>query len=179
MARPNKWDELNMDDKLDSVCGWAKQGSTDEEISKMLGIGLTLYYEWKKKKPKFKEAIKKGKEVSNGELLNSAFTQSTGFFYKEQQAFKVKDYKRIDGELKQIERLEVVEVERYNPPNPTMNIFMLKNRLPAEYKDKQEISAVNTNINTDISDLPPEALEEIAKAQGQEEVMRIVSKYRK
>ena len=47
------------------------------------------------------------------------------------------------------------------------------------WTDKQEISAVNTNINTDISDLPPEALEEIAKAQGQEEVMRIVSKYRK
>jgi phage terminase small subunit len=45
--------------------------------------------------------------------------------------------------------------------------------------DKVESKNTNTNINTDISDLPPEALEEIAKAQGQEEVMRIVSKYRK
>ena len=53
----------------------------------------------------------------------------------------------------------------------------LKNKFG--YKDKQEIESKNTNINTDISDLPPEALEEIAKAQGQEEVMRIVSKYRK
>jgi hypothetical protein len=135
MARPNKWDELNMKDKLGSVCGWAKQGSTDEEISNMLGISTATYYEWKKNKTEFMEAIKKGKEVSNGELLNSAFTQSTGFFYKEQQVFKVKDYKKIDGELKQIERLEVVEVEKYNPPNPTMNIFMLKNRLPEQYKD--------------------------------------------
>jgi gas vesicle protein len=143
MARPNKWDELNMKDKLDSVCGWAKQGSTDEEISNMLGISTATYYEWKKTKPEFMEAIKKGKEVSNGELLNSAFTQSTGFFYKEQQVFKVKDYKKIDGELKQIERLEVVEVEKYCPPNPTMNIFMLKNRLPAEYKDKHEMDIGN------------------------------------
>ena len=55
----------------------------------------------------------------------------------------------------------------------------LKNKFG--YKDKQEIESknTNTNINTDISDLPPEALEEIAKAQGQDEVMRIVSKYRK
>jgi len=55
----------------------------------------------------------------------------------------------------------------------------LKNKFG--YKDKQEIESknTNTNINTDISDLPPEALEEIAKAQGQDEVMRIVGKYRK
>ena len=63
--------------------------------------------------------------------------------------------------------------------NPTTSIFNLKNNFG--WKDRQEIDAktVNTNINTDISDLPPEALEEIAKAQGQEEVMRIVGKYRK
>jgi len=55
----------------------------------------------------------------------------------------------------------------------------LKNKFG--YKDKQEIESKNTNTNIDIdySILPPEALEEIAKAQGQEEVMRIVGKYRK
>lgn len=47
------------------------------------------------------------------------------------------------------------------------------------FVDRVESKNTNTNINTDISDLPPEALEEIAKAQGQDEVMRIVSKYRK
>ena len=53
----------------------------------------------------------------------------------------------------------------------------LKNKFG--YTDKQMVESKNTNINTDISDLPPEALEEIAKAQGQDEVMRIVGKYRK
>jgi hypothetical protein len=55
----------------------------------------------------------------------------------------------------------------------------LKNKFG--YTDKQMVESknTNTNINTDISDLPPEALEEIAKAQGPEEVMRIVSKYKK
>jgi phage terminase small subunit len=42
-----------------------------------------------------------------------------------------------------------------------------------------KVESVNTNIDIDLSNLPPEALEEIAKAQGQEEVMRIVGKYRK
>ena len=63
--------------------------------------------------------------------------------------------------------------------NPTTSIFNLKNNFG--WKDRQEIDAktVNTNINTDISDLPPEALEEITNARGQEEVMRIVSRYKK
>ncbi len=152
MARPNKWDELNMVDKLDSVCGWAKQGSTDAEIAKMLGISCKLLYEWKRDKSEFREAIKKGKEVANGELLNSAFTQSVGFFYKEQQAFKVKGYEEIDGRMYPIEKIKVVEVERYNPPNPTMNIFMLKNRLPEHYKDKHEVDA-NVNLVNKLEDI--------------------------
>lgn len=127
-----------MESKLDSVKGWAMNGSTDEELAKMLGISTTLLYEWKKDKPEFADAIKKGKETSNGELLNSAFTQSIGFMYKEQVPVRVKDYKLIEGQLKQIERVEVVEIDKYCPPNPTMNIFMLKNRLPEEYKDKHQ-----------------------------------------
>ena len=139
-GRKNYWDILDMDSKLDSIEGWAKQGSTDIEISKMLNISVETFYKWKREKVQFANAIKKGKEVSNGELLNSAFKAATGFMYTEKQAFKVKDYKKINGELKQIERVEVVEVERYSPPDHTMNIFMVKNRLPEQYKDKHEVN---------------------------------------
>jgi hypothetical protein len=141
MARPNKWDELNMKDKLDSVCGWAKQGATDEEISKMLGISTATYYEWKKAKPEFMEAIKKGKEVSNGELLNSAFKQATGFYVPTTIVVKLKKPVVINNKVYYEEVAETVPSEDYVPPNPTMNIFMLKNRLPESYKDtyKNEI----------------------------------------
>lgn len=144
MARPSKWDELDMPSKLESITGWAKQGSTNEEMAKMLGVSLAVLYEWKKKYPEFKEAIKKGQMVADGELLNSAFQQSTGFKYREQQGFKVKAWESILDpatgieKLVQVEHVEVVEVEKFCPPNPTMNIFMLKNRLPDQYKDKRE-----------------------------------------
>ena len=134
MARPNKWDQLDMPSKLEAVTGWAKQGATNEELSKMLGISCKLFYEWQNKYSEFCEAIKKGKEVSNGELLNSAFKQSTGFYYTEEQAIKVKCGKDQ-------EKVELIEVEKFMPPNPTMSIFMLKNPLPEQYKDKREIEA--------------------------------------
>jgi len=138
MARPSKWMELDMPSKLEAVTGWAKQGSTNEEIAKMLGVSLAVLYDWKNKYPEFKEAIKKGKVVADGELLNSAFLQSTGFRYTEEQAIKVKCGKDQ-------ERIEIVEVEKFMPPNPTMSIFMLKNRLPEQYKDKRETAITDPN----------------------------------
>ena len=159
MARPSKWNELDMLSKLDSVAGWAKNGSTNEEIAKMLGISCKLFYEWQNKYSEFREAIKKGKDISNGELLNSAFTQATGFRFTEQQGFKVKDYKTVTdpqtghSKLVQIERVVVVEVEKYCPPNATMSIFMLKNRLPEQYKDKREHD-VNANLTFEVKPAP-------------------------
>lgn len=148
-GRKPLWDELNMADKLDSVRGWAMQGSTDEDIYTMLGISHDTFYKWKNEKPEFAEAVKKGKYISNGELLNSAFTQSIGFRYKEQVAIKVKAYEKIDGKPMPVEKVEVVEVERFAPPNPTMNIFMLKNRLPDQYKDKREQKVILGDLSDD------------------------------
>lgn len=153
-GRKPLWDTLSMESKLDSVKGWALQGSTDEDIYTMLGVSEKTFYDWKLKYPQFAQALKKGKYISNGELLNSAFTQSIGFMYIENIAVKVKDYawftnpQTNESELKQIEKVEIIPVEKYAPPNPTMNIFMLKNRLSDEYKDKHEVDVKKevTNI---------------------------------
>ncbi len=153
-GRKPLWDTLNMPSKLDSVRGWAMQGSLDKEIAEMLGISLKTFYDWKKQYPQFAHALKKGKHISNGELLNSAFQQSVGFMYIENVPVKVKSFdwftnpETNQAELKQVEKVEVVPVERYAPPNPTMNIFMLKNRLPEQYKDKHEVDVKSEVKNT-------------------------------
>ena len=51
------------------------------------------------------------------------------------------------------EEIRMVEVEKFMPPNPTMSIFMLKNRMPNEYKDKREL-AVDGNMIFDIVPAP-------------------------
>jgi hypothetical protein len=153
-GRKPLWETLSMESKLDSVQGWALQGSTDEDIYTMLGVSEKTFYDWKRKYPQFAQSLKKGKYISNGELLNSAFTQSIGFRYIDNVPVKVKDYawftnpQTNESELKQIEKIEVVEIERYQPPNPTMNIFMLKNRMSDDYKDKHEVDVKKevTNI---------------------------------
>lgn len=144
-GRPSKWDSLDMPSKLDSVTGWAKQGATDEEMCLMLGVSTTVFYEWKNDKPEFAESIKKGKEVSNGEILNSAFKQCVGYEYEEEVPVKLR---QADGS----DRLEMARVKKFAPPNPTMTIFMLKNRLPKDYRDKQEIEHSTHTINVTLPD---------------------------
>jgi hypothetical protein len=153
MGRPAKWTELDMPSRLESVTGWAKQGSTDEEMCTMLGISTTIFYEWKNKYAEFAEAIKKGKEVSNGELINAAFKLSTGYREVVTEPIKVKKQRFEDGKVLTDEEVEIVEYEKYYAPQPVSNIFMVKNRFKEDYKDKHEVdSNVSGNIEVTFSD---------------------------
>ena len=141
VGRKSIWEELDMDSRLDMITGWAKQGSTDKDMCAMLGVSETIFYKWKREKPQFKHAIKKGKHDSNGEILNSAFKQTTGYFITKQHPMKMKE-RSFDPVTKistETEVIEIVEYEEFIPPNPTMTIFMTKNRLPRDYKDKQVV----------------------------------------
>jgi hypothetical protein len=141
-GRKDAWTTLDIPSKLESIRGWAMNGSTDEDIYTMLGIGRDTFYKWKREKSEFSEALKRGKDIANGELLNSAFKQSVGYSFYEEVPVKVKrtDYDPETGKkIEEREEIKIVKILRESAPNPTMNIFMLKNRLPDQYKDKHEI----------------------------------------
>lgn len=149
-GRKALWDVLNMPSMLDAVKGWAMQGATDEDLAAMIGISIATFYEWKKKYAEFSEALFKGKHVANGELLNSAFRQSVGYTYIENVPVRFKTYKEfIDPDkgkvLKPVEEVIVVPVEKHVYPNATITQFMLRNRMPEQYKDKQQIEHIGSN----------------------------------
>ena len=153
IGRKALWDELNMSERLDMVKGWALQGSTDKDMMEMLGISHETFYRWKKEKSEFSDAIKKGKYDSNGELLNSAFRQANGYYQTVTEPMKLKD---VDGS----ERIEMVTYDKFIPANNTMSIFMLKNRIPEQYKDKQHLEQSGTVTNKiDLSTLSDEEIE--------------------
>lgn len=144
-GRKPLWDELNMKDRLEAVKGWSLEGSTDADIMEMLGVKKDTFYQWKKDKPEFSDAIKKGRFESNGEILNSAFRQTTGYFVEIEEPIKLRDDMGA-------EHIELVRYNKYFPATPALTIFMMKNRLG--YRDKQDIehSGGVININDDIED---------------------------
>lgn len=134
MARQTLYEKLDIKDKLGLVEGWKRDGLTDEQIAHNLGVSKHLIIKWKKEKPDFMEAIKKGKEVSDYELENALHKRATGYYYKEETVTNKGD---------------VVQIEKYEHANPTSLIFALKNRLPAKYRDKieQEVTQRNVDLN--------------------------------
>jgi len=147
-GRKELWHTLEMHTKLDAVRGWAMQGATMEELAIMLGVGETTIYKWQAERPEFAKAIRAGRHISNGELLNAAFRNSTGFTVIEKQAIKIKTYeqytdpKTAETVLKPVEKVEVVEVESFVAPNAKLLQFMLTNRMPDQYKNKEHVDIV-------------------------------------
>lgn len=64
----HKWLDL---DNLTLLKGWARDGLTDEQIARNMGISPSTLYEWEKKYPEILEALKKGKEIVDYEVENA------------------------------------------------------------------------------------------------------------
>lgn len=137
MAQQTLYEKLEIDDKLALVEGWKRDGLTDEQISKNLGVSWDTLKKWKKTRTAFSTAIKKGKEVSDYELENALHKRATGYYYTEQTVTNKGD---------------VVEIEKYEHANPTSMIFALKNRLPHKYRDKVEQEITQRNIELNIGE---------------------------
>lgn len=134
MARLTYYEKMGISDKLGLIEGWKRDGLTDVQIAKNLGVGKNSVIKWKNDIPEFRDAIKKGKEVSDYELENALHKRAVGYYYEEETVTNQGD---------------VVTVKKYEHANPTSLIFALKNRLPRKYRDKieQDITQRSTVIN--------------------------------
>lgn len=122
--KPKAWDRLNMSDRLAWVESLARDGLTNREIAKRIGISHQTFYVWQKEHPEFAEAVARGKEVPDALVEKALFRAALGFKYTEEQMTPTG---------------KVVEVERYQAPNTTAMIYYLKNRRPDKWRDKQEV----------------------------------------
>lgn len=103
--------------------GWARDGLTDEQIAKNIGITLSTFYEWKKKYSEISESLKKGKEVVDIEVENALLKRALGYRYDEITLENGIETKRVTKEV---------------VPDTTAQIFWLKNRRPDKWRDKQK-----------------------------------------
>ncbi|HDZ25065.1 MAG TPA: helix-turn-helix domain-containing protein [Candidatus Aminicenantes bacterium] len=137
MPKEEKWDTLNIPDKLDAISGWCVMGATDEEIYTNLGVGKTTFNKWKKDYPELSELLKRKKPIANAAVIGAIYRSARGYDYEEEHAFKVKDQ---NGN----ESIEIVTLKKKMPPNPTLAIYYTKNRMPEEWRDRHELD-VNDN----------------------------------
>lgn len=135
--------ETDVKPRLVEIEAWKRDGLTDEQVFKNLGIGRDSFYRYKDKYSEFSDALKKGKEVADIEVENALFKRAIGYKYKE----VIKEVKEIDGK----KTTYVKEVIKEMPGDVVAQIFWLKNRKSSKWKDKQDIDIEDNNVSITIN----------------------------
>lgn len=123
-----KYQEWLTPDGITRLEAWARDGLTDEQLAAKIGITATTLYDWKNKYPVISEALKRGKEVVDVEVENALLKRAMGYDYTETRTETADD-----GTVK------TIVMQKTMPPDTTAQIFWLKNRRPAVWRDKQQV----------------------------------------
>lgn len=117
----SKLNEWIQEDKLIILEGWARDGLTDEQIAKNIGINPKTLYAWINKESKISKTLKRGKEVVDFEVENALLKRALGYEYEETTYENGIVTKRVKKQV---------------APDTTAQIFWLKNRKPNNWRDK-------------------------------------------
>ena len=132
------WDKVK--EKLILVEGWARDGLTEKQIAKNLGVSLPSLQNYKRAHPELVEALKKGKEVADREVENALYKRALGYEYKETTFERIENMVvEPDGSIRMEPGTKIKTVIKQVAPDVTAQIFWLKNRKPAEWRDKKEV----------------------------------------
>ena len=129
MAKIDEWLEQ---DKLILLEGWARNGLTEEQIAKNMGISVKTLYNWKTDNLPILQALKKGKEVVDIEVENALLKRALGYEYDEVTYENGVETKRVTKQV---------------VPDTTAQIFWLKNRRKQQWRDKVEVETNGEELN--------------------------------
>lgn len=102
-------------------------GYTDKQLADFFGVNESTINRWKHKYPEFCMSIKSGKVIADAQVVESLYNRATGIEVTEVEV-------RDDGK-KKVKRV----TKKHIPPDPTAQIFWLKNRQPELWRDKPTV----------------------------------------
>ena len=119
------------EDNLIRIAAWARNGLTEEQISKNLGVSYGTFRRAKKDPEVGQQictALITTKDVVDFQVENQLFKRAIGYEYEE-----VKEEYEMGILTKRTVTKKMV------PPDVSAQIFWLKNRKPTEWRDRREV----------------------------------------
>ena len=136
----------------------AKEGMTDKQMATRLGVSEVSFNAWKKEHEEFLKSLKTGKSKADDRVEKSLYKNAVGYNYKAHKPMSISDG---NGEGSHV---EIVEYTEHIPAQTVAQIFWLKNRRPAQWRDKQEVEHSGEITETkkyDLSNLSDEDLKKL------------------
>lgn len=122
MSKPGRKSlyETNVKSRFNDIECWAKNGATERQIAKNLGIGYSTFNEYKSKKLELKELLKKARLDIVTELRGALIKKALGYYYDEKKVItayiKLPDYithalKKAGIDFIETEKAELIKTE--------------------------------------------------------------------
>lgn len=131
------------EDALKVITTWKRNGLTDEEIEKNIGVAHSTFCAWKKKSKDLSNALKNGRAYANALVENSLFNAAIGGVIELRHPVIDKESGRpvINDDGTQLTYVD----QEYIKPDTKAMIFFLTNRMPKDYQ-------MNRNLKLDMGD---------------------------
>ena len=121
----SKWPQVQ--EKLMLIEKWARDGLTEEQICKNIGVGVNAFNVYKKQHEELRESLKKGKEIIITEIENALIKRAIGYDVEEVKT----SIRMIDGkETKYTEKSR-----KHIPPDVGACAILLKNKDRGNWSD--------------------------------------------
>lgn len=134
-GRKNKY-PTHVQPYLYTIKGWCREGLTEQEICKRLGVGKTAFNEYKNQYTELSEALKEGKQEADYRVEDSMNKLAHGFFVTEKS--KKVTTKMVGGQ--EVTEIVEEEKERFIPPSYAAQKMWETNRTD-KWKDKVNVEA--------------------------------------
>lgn len=128
-GRPSKF-QPEMVEQARRLC---TLGATDREVADFFHVSESTLNLWKLEHPAFSESLKLGKDAADERVEKSLYRRALGYSH---EAVKIFADPKTGAE-------QIVPFTEHYPPDTTAAIFWLKNRKPAEWRDRQELTGAN------------------------------------
>lgn len=144
-----KYEQWLTREGLLKIQGWARDGLSDEQVAKNMGISRSTLNVWREKYPDISDALKEGKEVADRIVENALFKSAQGYMVKVKKPIKIHVIEYASGsgkKRKEYDKIVQGEEEQWIPGQVTAQIFWLKNRKPEKWREKPVDESVDNNI---------------------------------
>lgn len=108
-------------------------GATDAELADAFDVEVSTIWYWQVRHPEFSSAIKAGKAPADERVERSLFQRAVGYTFDSEEIKVVSLGGRSGSEI------ERVPVKKHVPPDTTAQIFWLKNRRKALWRDVHKL----------------------------------------
>ena len=135
-GRPSQYDA--------SFCGHVRRLArlnlplTNAALAKYFGVCDRTIQRWKSQNPEFCRAVELAGLPFQMDVADRLYETAMGAEWTEQKAFKLKEieYGANGKKLREVERIELVDVNRRAAPNVNAQQFFLRNHRPDVWREK-------------------------------------------